>query len=173
MKRILIGFIALMLAFPVICSASLGAKLDGGVQIGIKTINFTGPDSLTKTDGALNVPIVDSTLLAAGTANGGVTSMVTTTLAVPLTFSQVNMTAATDSNFNAKTLADGKKGQILILNLSSQQPSAGTITVTPATSSFITTLSFNAIDDKIALLFVDTTYGWLALPGADSVTVTP
>jgi len=160
---------ALSFTLPQACFASLGAKLDGGVQQAIKTINFTGPDSLTKTNGALNIPVVDSTLLAAGAANGGATSMLSSTTVVPTGFAYVNMAVTTtDPLFSAKTLADGKKGQFLTIHVYN---GSQTTTLTPATSYGFSALSFNAVDDQVILLWVGSD-GWTVWE-ATSVTVTP
>ncbi len=160
----------LIVSFATPSFASLGVKLDGGVQTAVKTINLTGPTALTKTNGALNIPVVDSTMIAAGAANGGATSMLSATTAVPVTFAHVNMQITTsDPAFSAKTLVDGVKGQLLIIHAYS---GAQTTTITPATSTAFSVLTFNAVDDQVTLLFVDSSTGWMVV-SSTSVTVTP
>jgi hypothetical protein len=150
--------------------ASLGVKLDGGPQKAVKTLNLTGPNSLTKTNGALNLSVVDSTMIAAGVANGGPTSMTTTTLAVPTGFSYVNMDIRTsDPAFTAKTLANGTPGSFLILNV---YTGSNATTITPATSTGFSKLTFNAVGDNILLFYIDDTFGWVHGPST-SVTITP
>jgi len=169
-KRILVLSVALILALSSTCFASLGIKLDGGTQQGVKTINLTGPSALTKTNGALNIPVVDPTLIAAGAANGGAVSMLSSTTAIPTSYSYINMQITTaDPAFAAKTLADGKKGQILTIHAYS---GAQTTTVTPTTSYGWSAASFNAVDDQLTLIFIDSTDGWAVL-SLTSVTLTP
>lgn len=161
---------ALIFAVPGTGFASLGVKLDGGTQQGVKTINVTGPSALTKTNGALNMPMVDPTLIAAGAANGGAVSMLSSTTAVPVGYSYVNMQITTsDPAFSAKTLANGKKGQILTIHAYS---GSETTTVTPATSYGWSVATFNAVDDQLTLIYIDDTDGWAVL-SATSVTLTP
>jgi len=118
----------------------------------------------------VTVPIVDSTMIAAGAANGGATSATTTAAAIPVTAAYVNMIISSDSGFVTKTLADGKIGQILTLHIYLDE-SSETLTVTPATSTGWSVASFDSLDDQLTLLFVETD-GWIVLSNT-SVTLTP
>ena len=162
--------LGLIISFATPSFAGIGIKLDGVSKTEAKTINLIGPAEITKTNGAVNIPVVDSTLIAAGAANGGATSMLSATTAVPVTFTHVNMQITTsDPAFSAKTLADGKKGQILIIHVYN---GSQTTTVTPVTSTAWSVATFNAVDDNLVLLYFNDTVGWL-VQDSTSVTITP
>ena len=158
-----------LVLIPAIGQASIGYQINGTMTGQVHDINFTGPSTLTKSGGALTVPTVDATLIAAGAGNGGATSMATSTTAIPVTYSFVNMRIDTDAAFRAKTLANGKKGQILVLNVYCQE-AANVLTVTPSNSATFLRLEFNAVGDQAVLLYVDDTTGWVLL-SSTSVTV--
>ena len=58
-------------------------------------INLSGPSTVTRVGKEITVPIVDSTMIAAGAANGGAVSMASSTVAVPVTAAHVNMAITT------------------------------------------------------------------------------
>jgi len=167
---ILIMFMVLAFIAPA-AMASVLIELNGTTKDHATKINLTGAETLTFVGKKVTIPIVDSTMIAAGAANGGATSMASNTTAVPVTFAYINMAIAADANFLAKTLANGKKGQILTLRISTQEAS-NTLTVTPATAYQFTSLSFNAIDDIATLLYIDDTDGW-AVISTTSVAIIP
>ena len=176
MKKILSAFtviIVLFLSLALIIPATYaGIGIDvNGTRAGITgRINFTGGPTITRTGNeVISIPIVDSTLIAAGVANGGATSMLSSTTAVPTGFAYVNMQITTsDPLFSAKTLADNVSGQFLTIHVYS---GSSTTTVTPVTSYGFSKLTFNAVDDQVILLWVGTD-GWTVWD-ATSVTVTP
>ena len=78
--------------------------------------------------------------------------------AVPVTHGYVAMTV---DGADAYTLADGKAGQVLVLNCVAQ--SVGAATLTPATSTGWATIAFGDAGDQAVLLFVDVVVGWIIL----------
>lgn len=154
--------------------ASIGTKENGLAANQVSDINFvlgTGATSPVA-GGTATIPILDSTLLAAGTANGGATSMTSTELAVPTGYAFVRKAIANDAAFIAGTLANGKPGQILTIYITTVNGGSQTFTITPTTKTGFTSVGLNAAADQVTFLFVDTTVGWVII-GQNSVTVTP
>ena len=87
-------------------------------------------------------------------------------LVIPVTHLYV---AKTTGGAEACTLADGKPGQVLILNLTVQ---AGAVTLTPATMTGFATIVLTAAGDTCVLLYVDDTVGWVIL-GLYGAAATP
>ena len=176
MKKILSLFAVILIMFLVFAfivpAVYAGVGIDiNGKRAGITgRINLTGGPTIDRTGNeTISIPIVDSTLLAAGAANGGATSMLSSTTAVPTGYAYVNMQISTaDPLFSAKTLADGVSGQFLTIHV---YTGSQTTTVTPDTSYGFSVLTFNAVDDQVILLWVGTD-GWTVWE-ATSVTVTP
>ena len=155
---------ALMFASP--SNAAVGIWVDGSLQGTATDMEFKSIGGSLSNDGSRWT----FNLLLAGVGSGGATSMTSSDLAVPVGFSHITKAISADPAFNAGTLADGNPGQILTLEIT-EQLGAETFTVTPATSTKIATLGFNAVGDIATLLFVDTTTGWAVL-SQTSVTVT-
>ena len=101
----------------------------------------------------------DKTIDLVKTVAGGV-------LAIPVTHGYV---AKTTSGAEACTLANGKPGQILIINLI---VSGGAATITPVTLTGYVTIVLTAQSDQVALLYVDDTIGWVIL-GFAGAAATP
>jgi hypothetical protein len=80
-------------------------------------------------------------------------------LAIPLTALHVSKT--TGGIAEALTLANGKRGQMLIIDL--EVPSVGVGTLTPDTSTGWATIVFADAGDQATLLYVDDTIGWVIL----------
>lgn len=152
-------------------NASVGIDLDGVNQGATEHINFIrGGTTAAQSGSNFNVPIAADGLIVAGAANGGAVSMLSSTTAIPVSYSYVNMQITTsDPAFSAKTLADGKPGQILTIHVYS---GSSTTTVTPSRHYGFSSLSFNAVDDSATLLYINDTDGWAVL-SVTSVTVTP
>ncbi len=108
-------------------------------------------------------------LQAAGTTFGGATSLATSVTTIPTGYSLVRKAISNDPAFATGTLANGTPGQILTIFITSVD-SGGTFTLTPATKTGFTTLTFNAALDSATLLFVDNTIGWIVIAN-NSVTV--
>ena len=87
-------------------------------------------------------------------------------LVIPVTHLYV---AKTTGGAEACTLADGKPGQILILNLT---VSAGAVTLTPATMTGFATIVLTAAGDACVLLYIDDTVGWIII-GLYGAAATP
>lgn len=80
-------------------------------------------------------------------------------LAIPVTHPMVEKTTGVGAE--ALTLANGKPGQILTINLKTD--GGGTGTLTPATSTWWSTIAFADAGDQVTLMYVDDTLGWIIL----------
>ena len=100
----------------------------------------------------------------AGPDRGGVSTMVSGTLAIPVSYSVVLMQVGSAM---PRTLANGLAGQILTIVVST---GTSTTVLTPTTKTGFTTISFNAVADSVTLLYIDDTIGWLVI-GQNSVTI--
>ena len=78
--------------------------------------------------------------------------------AVPVTHGYVAMTV---DGADAYTLANGKPGQILVINCVVQ--SVGTATLTPATATGFSTIAFADAGDYVVLFYIDDVIGWIIL----------
>lgn len=151
---------------PAASFASFGVKVNGvdsGQAIGV---NYTGPSgtSITNTYGFVNIPTASSNLADAGTANGGGTSMTSTTLAVPVGYAYVKKAVTSDPLFAAGTLANGTPGQIETLYIT-QNLGSGTAayTVMPTTSFGWTSIAFNQPGQYVTWLYLNNTQGWVII----------
>ncbi len=108
-----------------------------------------------------------SNLLATGIANGDSTSVASTTTAIPVTYKYIRKDIATDSETD--TLANGKVGQVLTIDIYHVWGS-GTMTLVPATKTGYSSLTFNAEDDFVTLLYFSDTVGWV-INRINSVTI--
>lgn len=163
-----------VLMFASSAFASIGTKENGSSANQVSDINFVSPTGTTSpvAAGQATIPVLDSTLFAAGIANGGATSMASNTSAVPVTYAFVRKAIANDSAFDAGTMADGKPGQLLTLYITTLSGGSRTYTLTPATKTGFTSVAFNAVADSATFLFVDSTTGWVIV-GQNSVTINP
>lgn len=89
-------------------------------------------------------------------------------LAIPLTALHVSKTTGVDAE--ALTLANGKRGQVIIIDL--ETDGGGTGTLTPATCTGFATIVFADAGDQACLLYVDATIGWVIL-GLSGVAAPP
>jgi len=168
--------------------ADIGCKVNGdSTKCGPFTnIDFkaqTGSDISTITGMTRAIPVVGSTMFATGVANGGATSMASTTNAIPVGFDFVRMTIplVADPLYAAKTIANGVPGQILTLYVSQVGPlsstaSGGSATITPTTSTGFASIKLSAVKDIVVLHYVDSVVGWVILSydngAASSITIT-
>lgn len=98
----------------------------------------------------------------------GSTTSAADSLAIPITASYVAKTTGADAE--ALTLADGVEGQILVISLAVD--GGGTGTLTPTTKSGFVSIAFADAGDTAALMFVNSTVGWVIL-GTAGVTAPP
>jgi hypothetical protein len=98
----------------------------------------------------------------------GSTTSAADSLAIPVTASYVGKTTGADAE--ALTLADGVEGQILVISL--ETDGGGTGTLTPSTASGFVSIAFADAGDTAALMFVNSTVGWVIL-GTAGVTAPP
>ena len=80
-------------------------------------------------------------------------------LAIPVTHPMVAKTTGADAE--ALTLADGKPGQLLTINLVTD--GGGTGTLTPTTCTNFATIVFADAGDQAVLLYVNDTIGWIII----------
>jgi len=89
-------------------------------------------------------------------------------LAIPVTQPYVAKTTGGDAE--ALTLANGKPGQVLVVNLTVD--GGGTGTITPATATGWATAVLDEAGDQFTFLYVNDTMGWVIL-GAIGVAAVP
>ena len=92
----------------------------------------------------------------AGAQRGGTSTMVSGSLAIPVSYSLV--IKAITQTATPLTLANGVPGQILTFQVSTL---TGTAILTPSTCTGFATITFDAAKEYATLLFVDTTIGWI------------
>jgi len=92
------------------------------------------------------------------TVPGHTASALASDLVIPVTHMYVAKTI--DGN-EALTLANGKPGQLLIIN--AVAVSVGTGTLTPTTTTGFTTIAFDLTGEQAVLFYVDDIVGWIIL----------
>jgi len=171
MKRLLTTLLILGLVFgigsPVF--ASVGMEVDGVNKGEVTKFNFVGPEAVTFDGGRAEIRVVDQDLYAAGIADGGATSMTSSTLVVPIGYSYIRKAIANDAAFTAGTMANGEPGQLLTIHIT-EQPGSEVFTVTPATVTGITSIGFDAVGEIATFWYVDDTVGWV-LFGQTNATI--
>ena len=80
-------------------------------------------------------------------------------LVMPVTHAYVAKTTGDDAE--ALTLANGKPGQVLVINLVTDGGGSGTLT--PATCTGFSTILFADAGDQAVLFYVDDVVGWIIL----------
>lgn len=157
--------VLLTLAFVSPSFAEVGIKKDG-VSSSIATdIDFKSMGSAISSDGST----LTFNLALTGVGNAGSASqMASGTLAVPTSYAYVSKFLSATVGA-AGTLADGYPGQILAFSVS-DVISSGTFVLTPTTKTGFSTLTFDAVNDSVTLLFVSSTTGWIIL-ASNSVTI--
>lgn len=193
MKKFSYSLIAFVL-FSMLCTASfvhadVGCKVNGShancKSDVITDLDFkaqVGSTVLTQTGLSMPIPTLSSNMFATGVANGGGSSMASTTNAIPVGFGVVKLAipATNDPLFAAKTLANGTPGQYLTLQVVQVGPAnaatGGFCTITPSTSFGFTAIKLSAVNDIVTLQFIDSNTGWNIVsydPGAaNSITIT-
>lgn len=98
------------------------------------------------------------------------TAVAADVLAIPVTHAYVAKTTGADAE--ALTLANGKPGQVLVVNLTVDGGGAGTLT--PATKTGFTAVVLADAGDQATFFYVDDTVGWILLgaKGKDAPPVT-
>jgi hypothetical protein len=148
MKKILVLVIALVL-LPSLCFGSVGLKrytssLGTATDIDIGDAGYF--------DG--------STLSLGYTSIAGVSTMVSGSLAVPVTVKTVTKVIGVGGN-PAGTLADGTVGQILVITASNAGTSSWTLT--PSTKCGFTTITFSSDGGYAVLQFINSSLGWIVI----------
>lgn len=182
----------LVFALMVICTrafAEVGCKVNGShancKSDVITDLDFKAPagsDVLTQSGLSMAVPVLGSTMFATGVANGGATSIASTTDAIPVGYGFVRMAIPSngDAAYTAKTLANGYPGEVLTVYVAGLSPSGattgGNATITPATSTGFSAIKLTAVNDMARFLYMDSTTGWVLIGwnagASNSVTIT-
>lgn len=163
MKRTFLLVTAILtIVFALPAFASVGVQVNGSDIGQATTINFVGSVS---TDGSKYTvgTTGGSNLIAAGLANGGGSSMASTSTTIPLTYSFVSKHIGPTVG-QVNTLADGVAGRILTIEARVVDGS-GTMVITPSTALNWSTVTLDAANDCVILLYVDDTYGWQVIGG--------
>ena len=173
MKRELKNFVLALalVALSTTAHAAIGIDLNGTNQGTTEHINLvTGGTTAAQSGANFNIPIASDGLIVAGTANGGSTSMATSTNAIPVSYTFVKLNIGNaDPTYQAKTLANGVAGQRVYISVT-QMFAGQSATITPATKTGFTSLTVNALDDFAVLYYVDSTIGWV-IDSVNSVTI--
>jgi|GEM_PF-5341244 len=108
-----------------------------------------------------------------GIANGGYTSMTTSSLTVPVSYSFVKKAIAASANtgFSTGTLPAGVPGQTLTI-LITTVGSSGSWTLTPSSSTGWTSIVFNTAGQLVTFLYVNSTVGWIIVEYSGSTLPT-
>lgn len=187
MKKLLSS---LIISGLVLCGSSvyaeMGCKINGdstkcGPFTNIDFKTQTGSDTSTINGMTKSIPVLSSTMFATGVANGGATSVASTTAALPVGFAFVRKVIPSNSDpaFTAGTLANGTPGQILTVYVAGLSPSGattgGSYTITPTTSTGFTSVKLSAVNDAVVFHYIDAATGWVLIswdPGAaSSITI--
>lgn len=163
--------------------AAVGIAVNGGGAVGqASELNLPcDPTSTITLDGFRYNIGCNANFISSGISNGGETSMTSTTLTVPTSFSLVKYDIQTDSKFQTISLPAGVPGQELTLFCMGQSQSGASPSVTflpagPAGGVNFTALKSTAKGDTFTLLYVNSSLGWLLQswdPGStNSITVT-
>lgn len=109
------------------------------------------------------IEVVPAVAGTGGTAVlGGTVAVAADALAIPITHSLVTKTTGADAE--ALTLANGKPGQILTIQLAVDGGGSGTLT--PTTVGGFATIVFADAGDVATLMYIDDTVGWVILGAA-------
>ncbi len=110
----------------------------------------------------------DYHLINAGASIGGTSQMTSSDTAVSIAHSYTEKIIACDPAFNFGTLADGKEGKIITIEIIDIECADATWTLTPDTATGFTSRTFSRIGEGISLLFVDSTVGWIIISDYDN-----
>lgn len=184
MKKILLSFVLLALLLSgSMCFAAVGIIDGSGAAVGQAT-DLTlpcDPTSAITLDGSRYNVGCNPNFVSTGISNGGETSMTSTTLVVPSSFSLVKYTLQTDSKFQQIALPAGVPGQELaLICMGISQPGASpSVTFSapgPAGGANFTSIKSTAKGDNFLLLYINASVGWLLQswdPGSsNSITIT-
>ena len=94
------------------------------------------------------------------------TEIATTVTVIPLTYTTVPVTIST----RTVTVAAGKQGQVLRI-VGVHRPGSGTLTITAAANTGITSITMDADGEEVTLQYVDDTFGWIVI-GYKGATIT-
>lgn len=177
MKK-LFGLLAFLFIFSSVAFADFDCRINGATcnSNPITGLDFqmaTGNSLAAQTGLRKKIAVADSNLFAAGVAQGDYTSIPSTTNALPVGYAFLRMAMSNDSAFQAKTLANGYPGQMLIIENTglTNAGSGGSFTITPTTSTGWSSLISNKAQDTVHLLYIDTAIGWIII-STDNLSAT-
>lgn len=151
MYKKLFILIAISLLICSVSYAAVGYKDTGAAAGAVTDLNVYG--GVQSFDGStLTVSMI-------GTARGGVSAMVSGSLAIPIAYDYI--TKAIGGGAGAvHTLADGTPGQVITI-LAISVSGSGTAVITPTTTTGFTTVTLDAAFEYVTFLYVDDTVGWV------------
>lgn len=109
--------------------------------------------------------------LVTGAPVGGATSMTSDEKIVPTSYTYVRKALTNDPAYATGTLADGTAGQLLTIHITEAQNNSSW-TLTPSRKTGFTSLLFESVGDRMTLLYVDDTVGWIPIISS-SVQINP
>lgn len=98
---------------------------------------------------------------AASSVSSSSTALAPSSLPYTIILKSVGGASSLDAS-PGTTLQDGTPGQVLVLFIKNLM-TGGTWLVTPTTSVYITSISFDTAGDAVTLLYVNDTIGWIIL----------
>jgi len=142
--------------------AAVGYELAGEPTGAITTLDIYG--------GASNFDGSKLQLSIAGPAlSGGAKTLVSGVHAIPVINATVRLPADNGTPGTVYTLANGSfRGQILTI-IKAARTSSETAVITPTTTTGFTTITIDAANDSVTLLYVDSTIGWVQMGGYGQV----
>jgi hypothetical protein len=152
----LVVALALLLTSPV-CFGAVGVR-QGASHRNIGTATDIDVGNSGYFDG-------NTLYLSYETSVSGVSTMVSGSTTIPVAYTTVHKVIGSTST---GTLADGKVGQIMYIDISSDT-GGYTWTVTPTTKTNFTSIAFTGASSFAVLMFTDPTVGWIII---DSGNVT-
>ncbi len=185
MKKLLAALMIFGLTVPAF--ADIGCKVNGdstkcGPFTNIDFKSQVGGDVSTLNGMTRAIPVLSSNLFATGIANGGATSVASSTAALPVGYAFVRkvLTSNSDPAFTAGTLANGTPGQILTVYAAGISPSGattgGNYTITPTTTTGFVSVKLSAVNDSVTFHYIDNNVGWVIVHwvngASSSVTIT-
>jgi hypothetical protein len=162
MLRRIFVLCVMFLAISSVAFAAVGYKVAGTDTGAITTLDIYG--------GVSNFDGSSLQLSIAGPAiNGGTTTLVSGVHAIPVINSVVSLPADNGNAGQVYTLANGSfRGQILTI-VKAARTGSETAVITPTTKTGFTTITIDAANDSVTLLYIDSTIGWIQLGGYGQV----
>lgn len=162
---------AALLLLPRLAGAAVTVLNDGTPQGAVEKINFTGRSTLDLSNKSITIPIVDTSLIAAGAANGGATSLSTSQLEIPTGYAYIRKALTSNTGYTSSdAMADGKPGELKTIHAVA---GSGSFLVSATTATGWATVTLNSVGDMVTFLYLDDTTGWTLLTQQGCVVTVP